>query len=98
RDDGGLSPQQQRRLLEIVRRAGLRMVGPGSLGVLNSAAEVRLNATLRGVTVQPGRLAIGSHAVGLGFGLLGHAAARGLGVSVFVSLGNRADITTSDLL
>ena len=95
-DDG--SAEQEERLLEIVRSAGLRMVGPGSLGVLNTAADVRLNATFRGVTVEPGGLAIGSHAVGLGLGLLGHAAARRLGVSAFVSLGNRADVSTSDLL
>ncbi|MGZ4220685.1 MAG: GNAT family N-acetyltransferase [Solirubrobacteraceae bacterium] len=97
-DDGGLTPEQEHRLLEIVRGSGLRMVGPGSLGVLNTAAEVSLNATFRGVSVQPGGLAIGSHAVGLGLGLLGHAAARRLGVSVFVSLGNRTDVSTSDLL
>ena len=97
-DDGGVAPDQEHRLLEIVRGAGLRMVGPGSLGVLNTAAEVSLNATLRGVSVHPGGLAIGSHAVGLGLGLLGHAAARRLGVSVFVSLGNRTDVSTSDLL
>lgn len=97
-DDGGVSAAQELRLLEILRGAGLRMVGPGSLGVLNTAPEVSLNATFRGVTVQPGGLAIGSHAVGLGLGLLGHAAARGLGVSAFVSLGGRVDVSTSDLL
>ena len=97
-DDGGVAPDQEHRLLEIVRGAGSRMVGPGSLGVRNTAAEVSLNATLRGVSVHPGGLAIGSHAVGLGLGLLGHAAARRLGVSVFVSLGNRTDVSTSDLL
>ena len=74
------------------------MVGPGIAGALNTATDVSLNATLRGVSVERGGLAIGSHAVGLGLGLLGHAAARRLGVSVFVSLGNRADAPTSDLL
>lgn len=97
-DDGGVSAGEDDRLLEIVRGAGLRMVGPGSLGVLNTAVGVSMNATFRGVSVQPGGLAIGSHAVGLGLGLLGHAAARRLGVSVFVSLGSRADVSTSDLL
>jgi acyl-CoA synthetase (NDP forming)/RimJ/RimL family protein N-acetyltransferase len=97
-DAGGVSPGQEQRLLEIVRAAGLRMVGPGSLGVLNTAPEVSVNATFRGVRVQPGGLAIGSHAVGLGLGLLGHAAARLMGISVFVSLGNRTDVSTSDLL
>ncbi len=97
-DDGEGSAEQEDRLLEIVRGTGLRMVGPGSLGVLNTATDVSLNGTFRGVSVEPGGLAIGSHAVGLGIGLLGHAAARRLGVSAFVSLGNRADVSTSDLL
>ncbi len=98
-DDGREgSAEQEDRLLEIVRGAGLRMVGPGSLGTLNTAADVSLNATFRGVSVERGGLAIGSHAAGLGLGLLGHAAARRLGVSVFVSLGSRADVSTSDLL
>jgi acyl-CoA synthetase (NDP forming)/GNAT superfamily N-acetyltransferase len=97
-DDGGVSAGEEDRLLEIVRGAGLRVVGPGSLGVLNTAVDVSVNATFRGVHVQAGGLAIGSHAVGLGLGLLGHAAARRLGVSVFVSLGSRADVSTSDLL
>ena len=74
------------------------MVGPSSLGVLNTAAEVSLNATFSGASVRPGGLAIGSHAVALGLGLLGHAAARQLGVSVLVALGSLADVSTNDLL
>ena len=97
-DTGGISPEQEDKLLEIVRGAGLRMVGPGSLGILNTAAEVSVNATFSGASVSVGGLAIGSHAVAPGLGLLGHAAARQLGVSLFVSLGDRADVSTSDLL
>jgi acyl-CoA synthetase (NDP forming)/RimJ/RimL family protein N-acetyltransferase len=97
-DNGGDSLDQQQRLVEILRAAGLRLVGPGSLGVLNTAPDVSVNATFSGATVKRGGLAIGSHAVALGLGLLGHAAARQLGVSTFVSLGNRGDISTSDLL
>jgi acyl-CoA synthetase (NDP forming)/ribosomal protein S18 acetylase RimI-like enzyme len=95
---GRETSEDDQRLLELVRRSGLRMIGPSSLGVLNTAAEVNLNATFRSADVPTGRLAIGSHAAALGLGLLGHAAARGLGVSIFVSLGKRADVSTSDLL
>jgi len=90
--------QIDERLLEILRGSGLRMVGPSSLGVLNTADDVSMNATFSGAAVQAGRLAIGSQAAALGLGLLGHAAARELGVSLFVSLGRRADVSTSDLL
>ena len=89
---------REERLLEIVRGGGLRMVGPSSLGVINTAAEVSLNATFTDAGVRAGALAIGSPSGAVGIGLLGHAAVRGLGVSMFASLGNRADVSTNDLL
>jgi acetate---CoA ligase (ADP-forming) len=96
--EGEASPARVERLLEIVRGAGMRLVGPGSLGVVNTAAEVSLNATFTGAIVRAGALAIGSPSGAVGIGLLGHAAARRLGVSMFVSLGHRADVSTNDLL
>jgi acetate---CoA ligase (ADP-forming) len=86
------------RLLEIVRDAGLRLVGPNSLGLINTAPDVRLNATFTGAVVSAGGLAICSPSGAVGVGLLAHAAALSLGVSVFASLGNRADLSTNDLL
>ena len=83
---------------DIVRDAGLRLVGPNSLGLINNAPEVRLNATFTGASVSPGGLAICSPSGAVGIGLLSHAAALGLGVSLFASLGNRADVSTNDLL
>src|SRR5450631_2752691 len=97
-EDGEALPAREERLLEIVRGAGLRMVGPSSLGVLNTAADVSLNATFTGASVRAGALAICSSSGAVGIGLLGHAAARQLGVSMFASLGNRADVSTNDLL
>jgi acetate---CoA ligase (ADP-forming) len=95
-EDGAGPAGREERLLEIVRGAGLRMVGPDSWGVLNTAAEVSLNTTFTGASVRAGGLAIGSQSGGLG--LLGQAEARQLGVSVFVSVGDRADVSTNDLL
>ena len=97
-DDGESSPEQEERLLEVLRGAGLRMVGQSSMGVLNTSPEVCMNATLSGASVLAGGLAIGSHAVSLGLGLLAHAAARQLGVSIMIALGSRVDVSTSDLL
>ena len=97
-EGGEASVARKERLLEIVRGGGLRMVGPSSLGVLNSAPEVSLNATFTGAGVRAGALAICSPSGAVGIGLLGHAAARELGISMFVSLGNRADVSTNDLL
>ena len=97
-DNGVASPERQERLLQVIRGAGLRMVGPGSLGVVNTAAGVSLNATFSGASVHAGGLAIGSQAAALGIELLGHAQARHLGVSILVSLGSPADVSTNDLL
>src|SRR5450755_2962238 len=97
-EDGEALLAREEPLLEIVRGGGLRMVGPNSLGVLNTAAEVSLNATFSGASVRAGALAIGSPSGAVGIGLLGRAAARQLGVSMFASLGNRADVSTNDLL
>jgi acetate---CoA ligase (ADP-forming) len=93
--DGGAVQDQ---LLEIVRNGGLRLIGPSSLGVLNTDPQVRLNATFAGAVVSPGHLAICSQSGAIGIGLLGHAAVRGLGISSFVSLGDRTDVSTNDLL
>jgi acetate---CoA ligase (ADP-forming) len=86
------------RLLEIVRDAGLRLVGPNSLGLINTAPDVCLNATLTGASVSSGALAICSPSGAVGIGLLAHTGALGLGVSLFASLGNRADVSTNDFL
>ncbi len=97
-DDGVASLERDERLLEIVRGSGLRMVGPSSLGVVNTAADVSLNATFSGASVRAGALAIGAQAVAPGIGLLGHAEARQMGISMLVSVGGRADVSTNDLL
>ena len=78
--------------------AGLLAVGPNSLGLINTAPQVRLNATFTSASVSSGGLAICSPSGAVGIGLLSHAAALGLGVSLFASLGNRADVSTNDLL
>ena len=95
-EEGAGSAGRDGRLLEIIRGAGLRMVGPHSWGVLNTAEQVSLNTTFTSASVRAGGLAIGSQSGGLG--LLGHAAARQLGVSMFASVGDRADVSTNDLL
>ncbi len=96
--DGGWSLEREERLLEIVRGSGLRIVGPSSLGVINTAPEVSMNATFSPSRVRRGGLAIGAQAVAPGLGLLGHAQARGMGISVLVSVGERADVSSNDLL
>jgi acetate---CoA ligase (ADP-forming) len=97
-NEGDEVREREEQLLEVVRGAGMRLVGPNCLGVLNTDPKVSLNATLAGVRVLGGRLAICSESGAIGIALLGHAAARQLGVSSFASLGHRADVSTNDLL
>ncbi len=97
RGDEEMTGELEARLLEIVRGSGLRMLGPNSLGVLNTAPAVALNATLAGV-VSSGGLAVCSPSGAVGTALLGYAAARRLGISIFASLGDRCDVSTNDLL
>jgi len=97
-EGAGEDTGRQQQLLEIVRSAGLRMVGPSTLGVLNNDASVSLRGTFAGAPVPAGRLAISSQSGAIGIALLGDVAARRLGLSSFASLGGRADVSTNDLL
>jgi acetate---CoA ligase (ADP-forming) len=97
-DGPGELRERRERLLEIVRAGGLRLIGPSSLGVLNTDPEIALDATPAVAGAAAGRLAICSQSGAIGIGLLAQAAARGLGVSSFVSLGDRVDVSTNDLL
>jgi acetate---CoA ligase (ADP-forming) len=90
--------EREEALLETVRAHGMRLVGPNALGVVNTDPDVLLQALIGRAAVRPGALALSSQSGALGLALLGHTAARGLGVSTFVALGNRADVSTNDVL
>ncbi|GIF66948.1 GNAT family N-acetyltransferase [Asanoa ishikariensis] len=86
---------------ELIRRAhagGMRVVGPNCLGIANTDPAVRLNATLAPRLPAPGRIGFFSQSGALGVALLAEADRRGLGLSTFVSAGNRADVSGNDLL
>jgi acyl-CoA synthetase (NDP forming)/GNAT superfamily N-acetyltransferase len=85
-------------LVHIVRTSGLRMVGPNCLGVAVPAGPAPFDATFAPLSPAPGRIAFASQSGGLGIATLSYCAARGLGLSAFVSLGNKADVSSNDLL
>jgi acyl-CoA synthetase (NDP forming)/GNAT superfamily N-acetyltransferase len=89
---------RQERLLDLVRSMGARLVGPNCLGLLNTDAGVRLDASLAPTLPPLGRIGFFSHSAALGLVILQYAAERGLGFSSFVSAGNRADVSGNDLL
>ncbi len=87
---------RQDALLSLVRAHGARLVGPNCLGI--ASAAVGLNATFAPRAFPPGRIGFSSQSGALGLALLERAEARGLGVSAFVSIGNKADVSSNDLL
>jgi acyl-CoA synthetase (NDP forming)/RimJ/RimL family protein N-acetyltransferase len=88
----------QEKLRRRVRRAGMRIVGPNSFGLINNDPSVRLNATLASVIPDSGRLGLFAQSGALGVAVLASAARRGLGISVFASAGNRVDVSGNDLM
>ncbi|MBK1788354.1 bifunctional acetate--CoA ligase family protein/GNAT family N-acetyltransferase [Prauserella cavernicola] len=86
------------RLVGEARAHGMRVVGPNALGVLNTDPGVRLNATLAPRLPKRGRTGFFCQSGALGTAILADAEARGLGLSTFVSAGNRADVSGNDLL
>jgi acyl-CoA synthetase (NDP forming)/RimJ/RimL family protein N-acetyltransferase len=88
----------QRQLVAAARAYGMRVVGPNCLGIVNTEPDVRLNASLAPLSPLRGRVGFFSQSGALGVTILGEAARRGLGVSTFVSAGNRADVSGNDLL
>jgi acetyl coenzyme A synthetase (ADP forming)-like protein len=88
----------QRGLVDRVRSHGMRLVGPNCMGLLNTDAAVRLNASFSPVFPPPGRVAMSSQSGALGLAILAAARRFGLGLSTFVSVGNKADVSGNDLL
>jgi acetate---CoA ligase (ADP-forming) len=89
---------RQQRIFEIVRQSGMRMVGPNCMGVLNTDPAIRLNATFAPFEPPAGNLGMYSQSGALGIAILDHARKRNLGLSAFISAGNRADVSNNDLL
>ncbi|MEC3981676.1 bifunctional acetate--CoA ligase family protein/GNAT family N-acetyltransferase [Amycolatopsis sp. H20-H5] len=83
---------------ETVHRYGIRLVGPNCLGVANTAAAVRLDATFARGTVPAGRVGVVTQSGGVGIALLESLAALGLGISTMVSTGDKYDVSGNDLL
>ncbi|HET7516924.1 MAG TPA: acetate--CoA ligase family protein [Actinomycetes bacterium] len=97
-ETGSEGAQRQRELLAVCRAAGMRLIGPNCLGIVNTDAQVRLDATFGPTVPLPGRVGFLSQSGALGLAIIDYANALGLGLSSFVSVGNKADISANDLL
>ncbi|NRQ31082.1 GNAT family N-acetyltransferase [Nonomuraea sp. NN258] len=97
-ETGAEGRARQDELARIARAHGLRVVGPNCLGIANTDPAIKLNATLAATVPGRGRVGFFSQSGALGTALLQRVAQRGMGISAFVSAGNRADVSGNDLL
>ncbi|MFG3144773.1 GNAT family N-acetyltransferase [Streptomyces sp. NPDC048243] len=94
----GLDHEQARRLLDACRRYGMRLVGPNCLGVSNTDPELSLDATFAADHPRPGTAGVAVQSGGVGIALLDGLSRLGIGVSSFVSLGDKYDVSGNDML
>ncbi len=88
----------ERRVVERARAHGMRMVGPNTMGVINTDPTVSMHATFAEVAPLPGRIGVSSQSGTIGAAILDQLRRRGLGVSTFVAAGNKADVSGNDML
>jgi len=90
--------KRQEKLLEICRTYGMRLIGPNCMGILVTDPEIRLNATFAPKPPMEGRIGFASQSGAVGLAIMEFVNSHGLGLSYFVSLGNKADISSNDLI
>ena len=88
----------QRRLKDLVRASGMRMVGPNCMGILNTDPAVSLNGTFAPAWPPAGNIGMLSQSGALGLAILDYVHTYNIGISSFVSAGNKADVSGNDLL
>ncbi|MDF8265828.1 bifunctional acetate--CoA ligase family protein/GNAT family N-acetyltransferase [Luteipulveratus flavus] len=94
-------PEGERRQVELLRTArrfGMRVVGPNSFGLINARPQQRMNASLAPQMPAAGALGLFAQSGALGIAVLAEADRRRLGLSDFVSAGNRVDVSGNDLM
>ncbi|MFF3214991.1 GNAT family N-acetyltransferase [Streptomyces sp. NPDC002886] len=98
-ESGAEGMARQRELVRQVRSYGMRLIGPNAFGVINTAPEVELNASLAPAPAPArGRIGLFTQSGAIGIALLSGLLRRGEGLSSFVSAGNRADVSGNDIL
>lgn len=98
KEAGRAGAELERQTLAIVKKYGMRMVGPNCFGVVNTASGFQLNATFGKTYPKRGRIAFVSQSGALGEAIMNHAQVLHIGFSMIASIGNKADISGNDLL
>ncbi len=97
-ETGAEGKARQAELVNVCRGAGMRLIGPNCMGIANTNPEVLLDATFAPGFPPRGRVGFSSQSGALGLAIMEFASSLGLGISTFVSVGNKADISGNDLL
>ena len=97
-ETGAEGRARQAELVRLCRATGMRLIGPNCLGIVNTDPAVRLNATFAPEPPPDGRVGFLSQSGALGLAIMEYARTLGLGLSTFVSVGNKADISANDFL
>lgn len=95
---GEAGREAQLSLLTEIRSYGMRMIGPNCFGIVNASRDIRMNASFSLVFPPSGSVAMAYQSGALGLMILGLAKQFDPGVSKFVSLGNKADVSSNDLI
>jgi acetate---CoA ligase (ADP-forming) len=90
--------ERERQLLEVCRAGGIRLIGPNCMGLINTSTNGPFNATFGPEMPPPGPVGFFSQSGALGLAVIDYARSLGLGISTFVSVGNKADISGNDLI
>ncbi len=97
-ETGGEGRVLEAHLVEKIRAAGIRMIGPNCMGIINTDPGVELNATFSPVYPPAGRVAFSTQSGALGLAILDYVKKLNLGISTFASIGNKADVSGNDLI
>ena len=98
-DEGASGSEREARLVQFARSHGMRLIGPAAFGIVNTDPAVNLNATFLPIrTPRRGEVAVLSQSGPLGGALLDQLSRSNVGLSSFVAIGQRADVSTNDLL
>src|SRR5688572_11885502 len=97
-ETGDVGRTVEQEIRDRVRAAGIRMVGPNCMGVVNTDPAFHLNASFSPVFPPVGQIAFSSQSGALGLAILEQAQQLNLGLSTFASVGNKADVSANDLL
>ena len=88
----------ERQVSSIAQKYSIRMIGPNCLGVINADPAVRLNASFASGMPLEGSIAFASQSGAIGEAVLDYAGRENIGISKFISMGNKADVNENDIL